>query len=298
MNGVLIVNKPLGYTSRDIVNKVGKILNTKKIGHTGTLDPNASGVLVLCIGKALKMCELINGDKEYIATVILGIETDTLDLDSNATVIKEKDVHISNQEIIDAVNFFKGKYMQEVPKYSAVKVNGHKLYEYARNNIDVELPKKEVNIKNIKILDDIKNDNGKISFKIKCTVSKGTYIRALIRDIGKKMGVPAVMKDLVRTKIDNFTINDSFSIEDIENNNYRIIDIIDAFSDIPLIKVNDSVAFKVKNGVILDKFFDSNIAFIADKNNQLIALYKNIDNESRPYKMFVNLSIESRHKKF
>lgn len=288
MGGFLIVNKLLGYTSRDIVNLVGKELHTKKVGHTGTLDPNASGVLVLCVGKALKMAELMaDHDKEYIAEVILGIETDTLDMDKNATIIKEENVNLDKDVILNIVNSFKGKYNQEVPKYSAVKVNGKKLYEYARNNIPVELPKKEVEIKDISIVDDIIYKNNKIYFKIKCLVGKGTYIRSLVSDIGRKLNVPAVMNSLVRTKVGNFTIDDSFTLDEISNNNFSLINIIDAFPNIPTIKVDRNTANKINNGVILDKFFDDKFAFIIDENENLIALYKNVEDKSRPYKMFV-----------
>ena len=288
MNSFLIINKPLGYTSRDIVNIVGKALNTKKIGHTGTLDPNASGVMVLAIGKALKMAELMTGhDKEYIADVILGIETDTLDMDSNATILREENVYIDENTIIDCVNSFKGTYLQEVPKYSAIKVNGRKLYEYARSNTPVVLPKKEVNVNDIEIVDDIIYKNDKIYFKIKCNVSKGTYIRSLIRDIGQKLGCPAVMNSLIRTKQGNFLLDDSYTLGDIENGEYKLINIMDAFLDIPRITVDDDMAFKIKNGVVLGKFFDGDMSFILDKDNNLLALYKNIDNKSRPYKMFV-----------
>lgn len=288
MNGILIINKPLGYTSRDAVNIISREFHTKKVGHTGTLDPNASGVLIICLGKALKMIELMDDyDKEYEATVILGMETDTLDLDKNATIIREKKVNIDNQMVINVVNSFKGKYLQTVPKYSASKVNGRKLYEYARNNIPVDLPKKEVNIKDIQILGEIKKENDKMSFKIKCTVSKGTYIRSLIKDIGNKLDVPSVMKSLERTRIGNFTLNDSYTLDDIKNNNYQIISILDAFPNIPRIKVDKETKKKVSNGMALDKIFDSDLAFIIDNDNNLLALYKSIDNKSRPYKMFV-----------
>lgn len=287
MDGILIINKSLGYTSRDVVNEISRKFNTKKIGHTGTLDPNASGVLIICLGKALKLITLMdNDDKEYEAKVILGIETDTLDLDKNATILKEEKVNLLNEEIINAVNSFKGKYIQTVPKYSAVKVNGRKLYEYARNNIPVDLPSKEVNIKDITV-SDIKKENDKISFKLKCTVSKGTYIRSLIRDIGEKLSVPAVMESLIRTRIGNFNINNSYTLDDIANNNYKIIDILDAFPNIPSIKVDNETAKKVSNGMALNKLFDGDIAFIIDNDNNLLALYQNIDNESRPYKVFV-----------
>ena len=286
MNGILVINKDLGYTSRDVVNIVSKTLGTKKVGHTGTLDPGATGVLVVCVGKALKVCELLtNHDKEYIAGITLGIETDTLDMDGN--IIKDIAVDIDDKMIIETVNSFVGKYNQEVPKYSAVKVNGKKLYEYARKNIPVKLPSKEVEIKSIEIIDDIVHEDGKVFFKIKCTVSKGTYIRSLVRDIGNKLGVPSVMNSLVRTRHGNFTIDNSYSIDDIKNNNYQLIDIVDAFPNIPLVKVNDDIAFKIKNGVVLDKFFGSEMAFIVDNNDNLLALYKLDGNKCRTYKMFL-----------
>ena len=285
MNGILVVNKDLGYTSRDVVNIVSKSLNTKKVGHTGTLDPMASGVLVICCGNALKLCEMLtNHDKEYVAGITLGIETDTLDMEG--TVLSTKDVDIDKDKIIDVVNSFKGSYMQEVPKYSAVKVSGKKLYEYARNNIDVKLPSKMVDIFDIEVIDDITYNDGKVYFKIKTTVSKGTYIRSLVRDIGTKLGVPAVMNSLVRTRLGKFKIDDAYSIDDIKNGEYELIRILDAIDNLPKIKVDDRLAFKIRNGVILDKFFDGDKAFILDKDDNLIAIYENINDKARVYKMF------------
>ena len=143
MMGILLINKPTGYTSRDIVNIISKKFKTRKVGHTGTLDPGATGLLVICINKALKVCELLtNHDKEYIAGITLGIETDTLDMDG--VVLSTETVDIDKQKIIECVNSFKKTYLQEVPKYSAIKVNGKKLYEYARSNTYVELPKKKL----------------------------------------------------------------------------------------------------------------------------------------------------------
>ena len=286
MNGILVINKELGYTSRDVVNIVSKELGTKKVGHTGTLDPMATGVLVLCVGNALKLCEMLtNHDKEYIAGITLGIETDTLDMEGN--VLLTESVDIDKNTIIDVVNSFKGTYMQQVPKYSAVKVNGKKLYEYARKNIDVELPSKEVNISNIEIIDNITYDDGKVYFKIKTTVSKGTYIRSLVRDIGAKLGVPAVMNSLVRTRLGDFDIDDAFLIDDIKNNSFKVISILEAIPTMKRIVVDDDVAFKIRNGVILEPFFDEDRAFILDKQNNLIAIYENKDNKARVYKMFI-----------
>ncbi len=286
MNGILIINKNLGYTSRDVVNIVGKFLGTRKIGHTGTLDPMASGVLVLCVGNALKMCELLtNHDKEYIAGVTLGIETDTLDLEGN--VLRDEFVNVSDEKIKEVLHSFIGSYNQEVPKYSAVKINGKKLYEYARNGIDIKLPSRMVDISSLELISDIERKDGKISFKIKCEVSKGTYIRSLVRDIGYRLESCAVMNSLVRTRQGNFTINDAFSLDDIENGNYKFISITEAFPEIPVIKVSDDIAFKVKNGVVLDKLFESDMAFICDINNNLLALYKNDNGKCKAYKMFV-----------
>ena len=169
-NGILIVNKPSGITSRDVVNIVGKTLNTKKVGHTGTLDPMATGVLVLCLGNALKVCELITAnDKEYIAKVILGIETETLD--TTSPIINTKKTNITKEEIEKVLNSFKGSYIQEVPKYSAVKINGKKLYEYAREGKEIELPKKMVTIYDIQLVSDITYYNDTIATIPEATIS-------------------------------------------------------------------------------------------------------------------------------
>ena len=285
MNGILVVNKDLGYTSRDVVNIVSKQLNTKKVGHTGTLDPMASGVLVLCVGNALKLCEMLtNHDKEYVAGITLGIETDTLDMEG--TVLSTKIVDIDKDKIIQVVNSFKGSYMQEVPKYSSVKVNGKKLYEYARNNIDVKLPSKMVDIRDIEIIDDIIYKDGKIYFGIKTTVSKGTYIRSLVRDIGNKLGVPAVMNSLVRNRLGDFDIDEAYSIEDIKNNDFKLISILETLPNLERVTVDDDLAFKIRNGVIVDSFFNDEKAFVLDKDGNLIAIYENIGDKARVYKVF------------
>ena len=286
MDGIIIVNKDVGPTSRDIVNTINKKFKTKKVGHTGTLDPGASGVLVVCMGKALKVAELFShDDKEYIAGITLGLEYDTIDL--YGELIKEEDVNIPKERIIDCVNSFKGNYQQEVPLYSAVKVNGRKLYEYARSGLKVKLPIKEVTIKDIEVIDDIKYIDRKVHFKIRCVVSKGTYIRSLVRDIGKELGTIAVMSSLVRTRQGNFKIENSYTIDNIMQDNYKIITIVDAFPNVKRIKVNDDIAFKVRNGVILDNLFDDDMAFITDSNNNLIALYRREGNKCRAYKMFL-----------
>ena len=285
-NGILIVNKPSGITSRDVVNIVGKTLNTKKVGHTGTLDPMATGVLVLCLGNALKVCELITAnDKEYIAKVILGIETETLD--TTSPIINTKKTNITKEEIEKVLNSFKGSYLQEVPKYSAVKINGKKLYEYAREGKEIELPKKMVTIYDIQLVSDITYYNDTTSFYIKTTVSKGTYIRSLIRDIGYKLNTYGCMDSLERTRQGIFNIDNSYTLEEIKNNNYKLLSIEESLPNIPLVEVDNKTLFKIRNGVKLKKFFAGDMAIIKDKN-KVVAIYKNDLNESKLFKMIDN----------
>ena len=285
-NGILMVNKPSGITSRDVINIVGKTLNTKKVGHTGTLDPMATGVLVLCLGNALKVCELITAnDKEYIAKVILGIETETLD--TTSPIINTKKTNITKEEIEKVLNSFKGSYLQEVPKYSAVKINGKKLYEYAREGKEIELPKKMVTIYDIQLVSDITYYNDTTSFYIKTTVSKGTYIRSLIRDIGYKLNTCGCMDSLERTRQGIFNIDNSYTLEEIKNNNYKLLSIEESLPNIPLVEVDNKTLFKIRNGVKLKKFFTGDMAIIKDKN-KVVAIYKNDLNESKLFKMIDN----------
>ncbi|MFA5602866.1 MAG: tRNA pseudouridine(55) synthase TruB [Bacilli bacterium] len=282
MNGVLLINKPKGITSRDVVNKVSKILNIKKVGHSGTLDPMATGVLVLGIGKTTKIMDLLTSlNKEYIAEVTLGIETDTLDI--TGSVINEKKFDIKKEDIITVLKDFTGEYNMEVPIYSAIKVKGKKLYEYARNGKNVDLPIKKVNVYNLELISDLVDNK----FKIKCKVSKGTYIRSLIRDIGRKLGTYATMSELERAMQGDFNIEDCFSIEDIEKGEYKLLSVKEVLN-IPKIKVTEKLLFKIKNGAIIEKFFDENKALILDNNDNEVAIYQTYEKDNtkaKPYKM-------------
>lgn len=288
MDGIIVVNKEKGFTSRDMVNKVGKILGTKKIGHTGTLDPMAIGVLVMCLGKCTSLVDMITSDyKEYVAGVRLGILTDTLD--TTGEVIDKCDVSYSRDDIIDSLNSMIGEYYQEVPKYSAVKINGKKLYEYAREGIDVELPKRLVNIKSIELVSDISYSDGYIDFTIKCLVSKGTYIRSLIRDIADKLDCYGVMSSLVRTRQGDFSINDSYSISDIENGNYNIINLGTFFKDKYKVIVDDDLKKDILNGKILKNIYGVDEVLFVDSDDLVLALYHvydKYDSMIKPYKMF------------
>lgn len=277
-NGILVVNKPKGITSRDVVNKVCKQLHTKSVGHIGTLDPLAEGVLVCLIGKYTKLSNiLVNHDKEYIATFELGILTDTLDITGN--VLKRCNKVITKEEIEDVLDKFICSYEQEVPIYSAVKVNGRKLYDYARSNEDVVLPKKNVTIYDLELLSC--NDN---LVKIRCNVSKGTYIRSLIRDIGYGLGSYATMTELVRTKLGDFSIDDSYSIDDINNNNYELLD-IDSVLDIEVNNINDELEYKyISNGNVLN--IKSNKYILFKYNDISVALYQPFNDKMKPLIMF------------
>lgn len=283
MDGIIIINKPKGITSRDVVNETCKILKTKKVGHTGTLDPLATGVLALCIGKATKLVEVLtSSDKEYIATVKLGVLTDTLDTDGK--VLKMEETLINKNELLNVLNSFVGMYNQEVPIYSAVKINGKKLYEYARNNEKVVLPKRVVRISNIELLSFSKEE---YSFKV--TVSKGTYIRSLIKDINDKLGIIGVMSDLVRTRQGRFTIKDSNTLGDIKDNNYKILSITDVLKDEACVIIKDKLFNIIKNGGLIDNTYDKDmVTFIY--NNEVVAIYKTYDKDNtkmKPYKMFI-----------
>lgn len=290
MNGVLLINKDEGITSRDVVNKVGKILGTKKVGHTGTLDPLATGVLVLCIGEATKLNEILTSTyKEYEAEVTLGLLTDTLDITGN--ILKEEIVNFAKEQIVQALNKITGKYLQEVPIYSAVKVNGKKLYEYARNNEYVELPKREVDIKEVELISDIKLENGKVIFSIRCLVSKGTYIRALVNDIATLLGTVGVMSKLKRTLQGNFNIKDCYSIKDIEENNYKLISINEVLTEFKRVKVDSELGFKIKNGAVINNEWNEKEILFVDSDDNIIALYKTYEKDNiklKPWKMFTN----------
>ncbi len=266
LSAILLVNKECGYTSRDIINILNKKFETKKIGHTGTLDPIASGVLVVCIGKYTKLVSKLTAfEKTYIAEIKLGIKTDTGDI--TGKVLKTKEFHMTKDELEIVLKSFLGKQIQTVPKYSAVKVNGKKLYEYARNNEYVELPKREIEIKNIKLLE-FNND----IIKFETTVSKGTYIRSLIEDICEKLNTVGTMKSLMRTKQGNFKIEDSFNLKEIENDKYKFID-IEKDLGYKIIEIDDDLSKKVLNGCKIE--LNSNESKVILKNkNEIIALYE------------------------
>ncbi len=283
MNGILVVNKEKDYTSRDVVNIISKEFKTKKVGHTGTLDPIATGVLVVTIGEATKISELlVSTYKEYIAEVTLGIKTDTLDITGN--ILETKEIKLDKSKLEQTIKSFKKTYLQEVPIYSAVKVNGKKLYEYARNKEEIKLPKKEVEIKEIELLKYAEN-----KFTFRCLVSKGTYIRSLINDICNELNIIGTMSSLKRTKQGEFKIEDSYTLEQIKNKKYKLLEMQEVLKEYLQIEVNEYIENKIKNGCLLENRYDEDIIVFINKNQQVIGIYKKYEkdmNKIKPWKIF------------
>ena len=285
MNGVILIDKQKDYTSRDVVNIVSKIVGTKKVGHTGTLDPIATGVLAVCVGEGTKLVEtLMSDDKIYEAEIILGIETDTLDTTGN--ILKSIDSHINKEEIETALYEMTCTYNQEVPAYSAVKVNGKKLYEYARNGEEVILPKHEVSIYSLELISDIKYEEKQTIFKIRTHVSKGTYIRSLIRDIAYKLNTVGVMSSLRRIKQGIFNINDCNTLEQLKNNDYKILSIEEILKNEYIVEVNDFLENMIENGRVLENRYSKDKITFKNKEGKVIAIYKQDANDSNKIRMF------------
>ena len=281
MDGIIIINKTKGCTSHDIVYKIKKMLN-KKVGHTGTLDTMAEGVLPILIGKGTQLSKyLINHDKKYIVELQLGIKTDTAD--SEGKIIEEKTVNetkLSKENITNVLQTFIGKQEQIPPIYSAIKVNGKKLYEYARKGQEVELKPRQIEIYDIKLID-YSMDEKQIKFEVFC--GKGTYIRSLCEDIATKFETVGYMKSLKRTQVGNFKIDNSITIEElknlIENNENididdilknKIITVEEIFEKFQSINLDEKKLEMFLNGVMLTQNLDEGVYKIYNKNSEFI----------------------------
>lgn len=301
IDGIINVYKESGYTSFDVVAKLRGILKQKKIGHTGTLDPMAEGVLMVCLGKGTKLVDMItSGTKEYEASMRLGIATDTEDVTGEILVEKEVPEELSEATVIEIIKSFIGKYDQIPPMYSAIKKDGKKLYEYARSGIEIERDPRPVEIFSI---DNIVVDFPNISFKVNC--SKGTYIRSLCRDIGDKIGCGGTLTALTRNEVHGFFLKDALRLSDIEKlrDEEKLMDYIlpvDAILDkYPCYKIKEKFSKLLINGnklnysqleIIDDNKFDNNSKIIrVYLNGEFVALYEHIESENiyKPYKMFL-----------
>ena len=273
MNELLLINKPQNMTSFDVVAIVRKTLNIKKVGHTGTLDPNAEGLMIILIDKATKALPFLHLDKkEYIASLKLGIKTITGDIWGE--VIEQGSIPILTKEMIEySLKSFLGKSIQTPPKVSAISVNGKRLYEYARKDQEVEIPKREIEIFEIECL----NIDEEIHFRVQC--SSGTYIRSLCEDIAEKLGTIGTMSKLTRTKIEMFNVKDAYTIEQIRNNEFKFTSVNEALN-YPKFEIESVI--DVKNGKKIRCDSEEDVILLTH-NNEVLALYKK-DDEQHTYR--------------
>ena len=276
--GFVNIIKPTGMTSSDVVCKVKKILHTKKVGHLGTLDPAASGVLPVAVGKATKFFDyFLTKDKCYTAVVKFGIETDTLDSFGNITNI-DKNVEVSEQMILDVIDEFIGEIYQYPPKYSALKINGKKAYELARDNVDFELKPRKITIYNIKLRKMCQKNT--FLFDVHC--SAGTYIRSLFLDIANKIKTIAFVPVIIRTKSGAFDLSNAVTLKEFENNS-NLIKIEEVFKDFKTIEIDDIMAKKILNGVSVsasDIGVFENKPFLIKYKEEIVGLYKIENNKT------------------
>ncbi len=281
LNGVINIYKERGFTSHDVVAKARGILRERKIGHTGTLDPEAEGVLPICIGNATKVVPyLTDANKCYEAEVILGITTTTED--STGEVISEKDVNVTKESIKEVVDSFIGEYMQTPPMYSAIKINGTRLYELARQGIVVDRPSRKVNIFSCDIIEWIDEKR----FKIRVSCSKGTYIRTLCTDIGEKLNCGAHMGSLLRTRVGEFKLENSITLKELDlyksNIDEYMTRVDSIFEEYPLGVISEIGQKRLSNGNALKNMdfkyisekYKEGIIRVNDMNDKFTALYK------------------------
>ncbi|SFR81751.1 tRNA pseudouridine(55) synthase TruB [Anaeromicropila populeti] len=298
MDGILNVYKEKGFTSHDVVAKLRGILRMKKIGHTGTLDPDAVGVLPVCLGKGTKVCDLLTEKQKTYETILqLGVTTDTQDL--SGKVLSEIEVTASKKEIEKAISMFCGKYMQIPPMYSALKVNGKKLYELAREGKEIERQPREVYIYNL-VIHKIDMDLKQVYLKVDC--SKGTYIRTLCHDIGEKLGCGGAMLELKRTRVSDFLLQDSYTLSEIEllMNQGRLAEVVipidKLFEQQKRVVVSSEYQKYVDNGNKISRnFLEEPVSLeigeqvrVYDSNKRFIGIYQSEKlQELKPVKIFI-----------
>ena len=270
MNGILLINKERTWTSQDVCSKIKRTLHLDKVGHTGTLDPFADGLLVLTINKGTKIGQFIEAlDKTYIAKIKLGIATDTLDKDGE--IIEERSIpNITKEDIKNILVGFLGKQKQIPPKYSAIKVNGKKLYEYARENIEVEIKERDIEIFELEML-----DFDGVNITILARVSKGTYIRTLGSDIAKKLNTVGYLVELTRIRVGRYDLNNAKKIIDVTQSD--IISFSDALSFLRKVKMNELWTTRVKNGYKLYLDVEEDIVCVYGFDDEPIAIYTRME---------------------
>lgn len=292
-SGVINIYKEAGYTSHDVVAKLRGILKQKKIGHTGTLDPQAQGVLPVCLGKGTKLCDLLaDHDKEYEAVLRLGITTDTQDMEGN--VLQESSVQVSEEEVRTCILSFQGEQMQVPPMYSALKVNGKKLYELAREGKVVERKARSVTFHKIEVL---WMELPKVKIRVQC--SKGTYIRTLCNDIGEKLGCGGCMEELLRTRVERFALEDAVKLDEVQKAmeegtvDSLILPVDRIFDQYPTAKTTTQGDLLVHNGNWLfsellqeEPEVESGYVRVYDSEDTFIGLFEKKTDQLVPVKMF------------
>lgn len=282
MDGIILVNKEKGMTSRDVVNLVSRVCHTKKVGHTGTLDPMATGLLVICVGRATKLVEVLTShQKEYVTSMMFGIKTDTKDI--TGIILEQSKSYMTKEQIEKVLHDMTTTYQQEVPIYSAVKINGKKLYEYARNGEQIDLPKREVTIEKLQMIDWQEQDQ-KLTFLAQ--VSKGTYIRSLVEDIASHLNTIGTMTELMRTKVGNFSLDRANTIAEIKNNSFKVYTIYEVLKSMyETRQITGELEKKVLNGAKIDNPEDLDIVFFINAKTEPLALYQKEENRLKCYKM-------------
>ena len=283
MDGIVVINKAIDYTSHDVISILRKILNTKKLGHTGTLDPDASGVLVVGMNKGTKIMKYLNSDdKIYQARACIGRSTDTLD--KTGEILEQEEV-TSIDNLDEVIESFKGIYTQTPPMYSAIKYKGKRLYEYARQGITIEdIPSRDITVYDIRRTSDVEYSDNCAFFDYQVHASKGLYVRTLSYDIGKECGYPAHNFDLKRVQAGKFHLDQSYTLEQMEKGEYTIISMSDALSHLPKLIIKDHLRHHIKNGmaISISEFESPVLTRIVEEDGTLLAIY---DKHETQYKM-------------
>lgn len=279
MDGFFNIYKEKGYTSFDVCNKIKHMFHEKKVGHTGTLDPNAVGVIQIAVGRATKLLPLLEDHtKVYEPTIHFGILTDTLDPDGK--IIEEASVpSFLLSDVKAKLEILKGRTTQLPPIYSAIKVNGRKLYEYARENKDVEIKERPVKIYELDTVSDLYYEDGYLALKLHMKVSKGFYVRSLVRDLATLLNTIAIMSDLVRIETGDFKLKDAIRLSHLKESN--LISVEDVFLKYPRFDAKDYLVPLIKNGIMLDeRQMSCRSPFTVYHNNKLLAIYAPLDDNN------------------
>jgi len=277
MNGLLVIDKPAGMTSHDVVSFVRRTLKTKRVGHTGTLDPDATGVLVVAIGDATKGIRFFEeNDKVYDCTITIGISTDTED--ASGIILEEKKVEpLDNQMVDDVLESLIGRLDQIPPMYSSVKIDGKKMYEYARQQIEIEREAKSIQIFAIKRTSELSVLSETLEFSFETRVSKGTYVRTLCVEIGSRLGYPAHMKRLVRLTSGNFSLRQAISLDRISAGDFQLLPLLSALEHHLILEADDAMKQRIGNGMKIELENDAERIVFVDCENTLLAIYDKME---------------------